>query len=123
MATQAAVKSEMNTQQGCTLVCRPDVAAQEAQAALLELQQQQRQKEQKKRELEQRRRQKEQKRLGGLRAGSRLTGSSDIDMLGQLNGTQTPMPGRGRLGSSKAGAGPASPKFQPQSPNRRPQAA
>ena len=95
---------------------------------MLELQQQQRQKEQKKRELEQRRRQKEQKRLGGLRAGSRLTGSSDIDMLGQLNGTQIPMPVRGRLGSlgkgkSKADAGPASPKFQPQSPNRRPQAA
>ena len=104
------------------------MAAQKAQAALLELQQQQRKKEQKKRDLEQRRRQKEEKRLGGLRAGSRPTGSSDIDMLGQLNGTQTPMPARGRLdglsrGKNKASAGTASPKFQPQSPNRRPQAA
>lgn len=118
----------MNTQQVSTLPCRPDAAAQKAQAALLELQQQQRQKEQKKRELEQQRLQKEQKRLGGLRAGSRLSGSSDIDMLGQLNGTQTPVPGRGRLGGlgrgkKKANPGPASPKFQPQSPDRRPQAA
>ena len=118
----------MKAQQVYPLPCRPDAAAQKAQAALLELQQQQRQKELKKRELEQQRRQKEQKRLGGLRAGSRLSGSSDIDMLGQLNGSQTPMPARGRLGSlgrgkRQANTGPASPKFQPQSPNRRPQAA